>query len=122
MRPSVSPPCPPCGGKGSYVAAVEWADGLGMAEHRCALCDGAGTLPTDLAHLALQQKRRAEAAESALRQLRVHVALYLATSEDRLPDPPLAAATRPGSSPATWRRYLEEATADLSRVPQEARS
>jgi hypothetical protein len=109
-------PCPLCSGAGTYVAAVEWSDGLGMAEHRCGLCDGAGTLPTSLASLALQQKQRAETAEAALRQLRVHVALYLATSAGRLPDPPLADATRPSSCPETWRRYLEDATADLPRV------
>ena len=70
-------------------------------------------LPTGLASLGLRQKRRAEASEAALRLFRVHVAPYLATSRRRLPDPPLADATRPSSYAETWRRYLDEVTAHL---------
>lgn len=109
--------CPNCLGKGTYLAAVAWSDGLGMAEHTCRLCDGDGQLSADLATLALMYKRSAEHAERELRSLKTHVALYLSIEDTGdTPNPPLADAPRPSGHLSTWRAYLDDAVANLPRV------
>ena len=98
--------------KDDYRTAVEWSEGFDIAEHRCDLCDGAGTLrpiwPAWRSSRSGAPRPRRRCCGSSGSMSR-----YLATSRRRLTDPPLAEGTRPSSYPETWRRYLDEVTADL---------
>ncbi len=108
--------CSVCSGDGTYLDYVNWSDGLGGVDRICDLCNGEGTLAASPVALARKYKAEAAKARAELRQLRTHVALYLATSEGKVPHPPLRDAPGPSPHASTWREYLDRAIADLPRV------
>ena len=110
--------CPVCRGRGTVTETVQWSDGLGMAEATCPLCDGAKVLGQSVESIAIRAKADAAKASHELRQLRVHVALFLAATAGQMPNPPLQDARGPSTDPACWRGYLDRAVRDLPRVPR----
>jgi hypothetical protein len=86
-----------------------------MSTRICDLCDGKGEV-ADPVELARQYKRQAREAQDALYHLKMDVALYLATEQGHLPEPPLRGAPRPSACPETWHKHLVDATRDLPRL------
>jgi hypothetical protein len=115
MSTEMTTTCAYCRGQGTVQNMHNWSDGWGMVDSTCPLCDGTGRTAAVLT-IAVTQKREAERLAGELRQLKAHVALYLATERDTLPWPPLQDARRPSPWPETWRGWLEQAVADLPRV------
>jgi hypothetical protein len=115
MSTEMTTTCAYCRGQGTVQNMHNWSDGWGMVDSTCPLCDGTGRT-AEVLTIAVTQKREAERLAGELRQLKAHVALYLATERDTLPWPPLQDARRPSPWPETWRGWLEQAVADLPRV------
>ena len=111
--------CPHCNGRKTIMDQVEWSDGLGQVEAFCPLCDGKGMLPMEPMALLLKYKQDAAIAKAQLRELKIHVALYLETEQGRVPNPPLVGAGGPSPYAETWREHLRRAVANLPRVAPE---
>ncbi len=106
--------CPKCNGKGEYQVTVEWSDGLGLSSEICSLCDGAREIDS-LLKMADDFKRIAGERSKELRNLKVSVALYLATMDGKgnTPAPALKDAPRPYRWPDRWLQNLKEAASTL---------
>jgi hypothetical protein len=98
---------------------VQWSDGVGQVETTCLVCNGTGIQPTPDEIMAL--RRRADAAEARLHELRTHVALFLGTNDKgtATPWPPLRDATGPSRYRRTWRERLERAAQCAPRFTEE---
>ena len=62
--------CPICKGKGSTATSKVAGHGIINIHVPCALCEGDGCLPSNLAAMALRYKRKAAMMTTEIRQLR----------------------------------------------------